>query len=117
MRRPVRAWDTARHDEFASREFSRNRRADNRPESICRAMRIAVWWRFDSDARKENGWSRFQVGWCILAGGKLPGTVPLSEARGLRVLTRAMVTLCSRERRFLPVQFVKQTLRKRNRKL
>jgi hypothetical protein len=46
---------------------------------------------FESLAAEPIAWSRFEVGWCILADGKLTGTVPVSEARGLRVLTWTMV--------------------------
>ena len=52
------------------KEFSRNRRADNRLEPICRAMRTGVRRRLNFDAPSENDWSSFQVESGILVDGK-----------------------------------------------
>jgi hypothetical protein len=73
--------------------------------------------RFDFDAPSENDWSSFRVESGILVDGNFPGTVSLSDSRGLRVPAWTTVILYSTERRFLPVRFVKQSLRKRNEKL
>ncbi len=78
---------------------------------------MGVRWRFDFDAPSENDRSSFQVESGILVDGKFPGTVSLSDSRGLRVPAWTTVIPYSSERRFLPVQFVKKSLRKRNEKL
>ena len=73
--------------------------------------------RYESLLPKQIDWSRIEASWCILADGKFPGTAPLSAARGLRVPAVETNTRRAIERQFLPVPFVKQSLRKRNEKL